>query len=67
MTGTTVSALAFAALLGSAAVLEITARRRRGRGPAPASRALAAGMRSTPGRAAVLLGWVWLGLHFLAR
>ncbi len=65
MTGTAVSLLGFAVLLGSAAVLEITARR--GRGAAPATRAVAAAMRSTPGRTAVLLGWVWLGVHFLAR
>jgi hypothetical protein len=24
-------------------------------------------MRTTPGRVAVLLAWVWLGVHFLAR
>jgi hypothetical protein len=29
--------------------------------------ALAAAMRSTPGRVAVFSWWVWLGVHFLAR
>jgi hypothetical protein len=24
-------------------------------------------MRTTPGRIAVLLAWLWLGVHFLAR
>jgi hypothetical protein len=28
---------------------------------------VAAAMRTTPGRVAVLLGWLWLGVHFLAR
>jgi hypothetical protein len=28
---------------------------------------VAAAMRTTPGRVAVLVGWLWLGVHFLAR
>jgi hypothetical protein len=36
-------------------------------GRATAGQALAAAMRTTPGRVAVLLAWAWLGLHFLAR
>jgi hypothetical protein len=29
--------------------------------------AVATAMRTTPGRGAVLIGWLWLGVHFLAR
>ena len=65
MSGTAASLLGFAALLLAALGLEIAARR--GRGPATARQALAAAMRTTPGRAAVLLTWLWLGVHFLAR
>ncbi len=36
-------------------------------GRASAAQALAAAMRTTPGRVAVLLAWAWLGVHFLAR
>ncbi len=36
-------------------------------GRATAGRALAAALRTTPGRVAVLLAWAWLGVHFLAR
>jgi uncharacterized protein DUF6186 len=54
-----------AVLLVAALVLEAAARR--GAGPATAGEALAAAMRTTPGRVAVLLAWVWLGVHFLAR
>lgn len=65
MSGVSAAAVGYAALLVSAAALEIRARR--GAGPATAGRAVAAAMRTTPGRAAVLLAWVWLGVHFLAR
>jgi hypothetical protein len=36
-------------------------------GPATAGRTVAVAMRTTPGRVVVLLAWVWLGVHFLAR
>lgn len=65
MSGVTAAAVAYAALLVSAAAIEIRARR--AAGPATAAEAVAAAMRTTPGRAAVLLAWVWLGVHFLAR
>ena len=58
-------AAGFAALLLAALVLEVAARR--GAGPATAAQAVAAAMRSTPGRVTVLLAWLWLGVHFLAR
>jgi hypothetical protein len=55
----------FAVLLVAALALEIAARR--GAGPATSTETVAAAMRTTPGRVAVLLAWVWLGVHFLAR
>lgn len=58
-------ALGFAALLLAALALETAARR--GTGPATAPQAVGAAMRTTAGRVAVLLVWLWLGVHFLAR
>jgi hypothetical protein len=52
-------------LLVAGLALEWTARRRR-RG-ATAGQAVGAAMRTVPGRTLVLLAWVWLGVHFLAR
>lgn len=65
MSGSAVSLLGFATLLVAALTLEVAARRRCG--PATARGAVAAAMRRTPGRAAVLVAWLWLGVHFLAR
>ncbi len=65
MSGTAMSGLAVAVLVAVAVALEVSARRRPD--GATAGQALAAAMRSTPGRAAVLLTWAWLGVHFLAR
>lgn len=65
MTGTAVSIAGFV-LLGLLGVgLEVVARRSERLPRAGAS--LAAAMRTTPGRVAVLVWWVWLGVHFLAR
>ena len=64
MTGTTVSVAGFLALLVAGIVLEV--RGRRGV-TATAGQALAAAMRTTPGRLAVFSAWIWLGVHFLAR
>jgi hypothetical protein len=47
--------------------LAIEACARRGLGPATAGRSLAAAMRTATGRAIVLLAWLWIGVHFLAR
>ncbi len=58
-------AAGFAVLLVAAVALEAAARR--GAGPATVSETVGAVMRTTPGRVAVLLAWVWLGVHFLAR
>ena len=58
-------AAGFAALLLAALVLEVAARCEAG--PATAARAVGAAMHSTPGRVTVLLLWLWLGVHFLAR
>lgn len=52
-------------LLVAGLALEVCARR--GRGPATATQALSSAMRTTAGRATVLLAWLWLGVHFLAR
>ena len=65
MTAGTVGVVGFAALLVTAVLLEVAARRRPGR--ATAVQAIGAAMRTTPGRLAVLGTWVWLGVHFLAR
>ncbi|HEX2073649.1 MAG TPA: DUF6186 family protein [Geodermatophilus sp.] len=65
MSGGTAGALAFAVLLASALVLELTARR--GPGPATAAQAVGAAMRTLPGRISVLVAWIWIGVHFLAR
>jgi hypothetical protein len=62
---TAAAAIGFGALLVAALALEVTARRRTLLPTAPA--ALAAAMRTTWGRAAVLGVWLWLGVHFLAR
>ena len=59
------AAAGFAVLLLAALVLEVAARC--GAGPATAAQAVGAALRSTPGRVAVLLVWLWLGVHFLAR
>lgn len=64
MIGSAVAILGVAALLVTAAAVELAGRR--GRGAATAGQAVAAAMRTTPGRVAVLAGWVWLGVHFLA-
>lgn len=66
MSGTAVSVGGFLALLAAGVVLEVRARRRPGTA-AGAGQALAAAMRTTPGRLAVFSVWIWLGVHFLAR
>ena len=58
-------AVGFAVLLVTALALEAAARR--DAGPATVHEAVGAAMRTTPGRVAVLLAWLWLGVHFLAR
>ncbi|UOY02374.1 DUF6186 family protein [Blastococcus sp. PRF04-17] len=65
MSATRVSSVVLLVLLVAALALELTARR--GRHVATAGETLGAVMRSGPGRVAVLLTWVWLGVHFLAR
>ena len=65
MSGTPASAAVFAVLLVTALALEVAGRRRDDR--VTAGQALAAAMRTTAGRAIVLVVWVWFGVHFLAR
>jgi hypothetical protein len=57
--------LGYGVLVIGALALEGAARTRQ-RGATVAD-ALAAAMRTTPGRAVVLLAWLWVGVHFLAR
>jgi hypothetical protein len=64
MIGTAISVGGFVALLAAGIVLEVRARRA---SAATAGQALAAAMRSTPGRVTVFGVWIWLGVHFLAR
>ena len=65
MSGTAVSMVGIVCLIVGGLALEACARR--GLGPATASRALSAAMRTTTGRAIVFLAWLWMGVHFLAR
>jgi hypothetical protein len=60
-----VSLLGFGALVLAAVALDLSARL--GGRPATADRAVAAAMRTTAGRVAVLAVWVWVGVHVLAR
>ena len=57
--------LGYGLLLLGALALDVAARTR-GWGVTAAD-ALAATMRTTPGRTVVLLTWLWIGVHFLAR
>ena len=65
MSPSAASVLGFGVLLVTALALEVAARHRRG--PATAPRAVAAAMRTAPGRVLVLTAWLWSGVHFLAR
>ena len=65
VSGTVVSVLAFVVLGLAVVVLEASARLM-GR-PASLPDAVAAAMRTTPGRVAVLASWLWIGVHVLAR
>ena len=65
MSGTPAGVVGVVCLIVGGLALEVCARR--GLGPAPAGRSLSAAMRTAPGRAVVLLAWLWLGVHFLAR
>ncbi len=65
MSGTAAGFAGVVCLLLAGLALEARARARPG--PATAARAVGAAMRTTPGRATVLLAWLWLGVHFLAR
>lgn len=56
----------WAVLLVGALVLEAVGRRRAG-GLAPLEQALRALRAAPAGRAALLLGWMWLGWHLFAR
>jgi hypothetical protein len=65
MTGPAASAAVFLLLLAAGAAVEI--RGRRAPGTATAARALAAALRTTPGRVTVFAAWLCLGVPFLAR
>jgi hypothetical protein len=63
--GALASVVGVACLIVGGLALEACARL--GLGPATAGRALGAAMRTAHGRAIVLLMWLWIGVHFLAR
>ncbi len=65
MSGDGTAGLGFAVLAIAALALELAARHHPD--GATAAQALTAAMRTTRGRLAVLAGWLWLGVHFLAR
>jgi hypothetical protein len=65
MSGTSASIVGVLCVLVAGLALEACARVRLG--PATAAQALGAAMRTTPGRATILIAWLWLGVHFLAR
>lgn len=65
MTAATAAVLGFAALLVAGLALDVAARWSALLPTAPA--AVAAAMRTPWGRGAVLVTWLWLGVHFLAR
>lgn len=65
MSGASVSVVGVVCLIVGALALETCARH--GLGPATAGRALSAAMRTAYGRVIVLLMWLWVGVHFLAR
>ena len=65
MSGTVLSLSGFVLLVAAGLTLEVLSRRRPERSTAP--QALAAAMRTAPGRVVVLACWLWLGVHFLAR
>jgi hypothetical protein len=65
MGGAPASIVGVVCLVAGGLLLEACARR--GLGPATSGRALSAAMRTTYGRAIVLLAWLWIGVHFLAR
>ena len=65
MSGGTVTVLGLLVLVAAGAVLEVAARRRPDL--PSAAQTIGAVMRTTPGRAAILATWLWLGIHFPAR
>jgi hypothetical protein len=64
VSGEGVAVAGLLAVLAAGVALGWTARRGH---LATAGQAIGAAMRATPGRVVVLLAWVWLGVHFLAR
>ncbi|MBM7809028.1 hypothetical protein JOD57_004865 [Geodermatophilus bullaregiensis] len=65
MSGTAAGVAGVVCLLLAGLAVEAWARCRPG--PATAAQAVGAAMRTAAGRAAVLLAWLWLGVHLLAR
>jgi hypothetical protein len=66
MTSHDFTVIVYAGIVAVAFVLELLSRREGSR--VPSLGALFRGiMRSRPGRAGIMAGWAWLGLHFLAR
>jgi hypothetical protein len=59
------TAVGYTVLLVAALALRVVPALRRRVASVPD--ALAAAMRTTSGRVGVLLAWLWIGVHFLAR
>jgi uncharacterized protein DUF6186 len=66
MSTRTITIVGFVAVIAVLVLLEILGRRPRTRIPA-LGEWLGYVMRSTTGRALILLGWLWLGWHYFAR
>jgi hypothetical protein len=66
MTTRIITIIGFVAVIGVLAALEFLGRRPTNRIPT-AGQWLGYVMRSTAGRALILVGWLWLGWHYFAR
>jgi hypothetical protein len=66
MTARTAIIAGFAAILALAIAIDLLARRA-GSGVRPLSATLAAALRPRGGRVLIIVVWLWLGWHFLAR
>ena len=66
MTTRAITIIGFSVLIAALIILEMLGRRKRNNVPA-LGEWLGYVMRPRAGRAAVLLGWLWLGWHYFAR
>ncbi len=66
MTSHDLTLLGYGAFVAAGASLQVVSARSGGRVPS-FGRLLAGAMRTRPGRVGVVVGWAWVGLHFLVR